>query len=94
MASCFNPISNLEANMPKEIYYTKSEITNLLKGHIGGQFVDYGTSVGSGIQYMAQVSAVEDIVVKAGTNAFSVDSFTLADGATLTVEDGATYKVI
>ena len=60
----------------------------------GGQSVDTGTSVGYGVAYTAEVSAVEDIVVTAGKNAFSVDSFTLADGATLTIEDGATYKVI
>ena len=60
----------------------------------GGQFVDTGTDIGSGVQYMAQVSGVEDIVIKSGTNAFSVDSFTLADGATLTIEDGAVYKVL
>jgi len=60
----------------------------------GGQSVDTGTSVGYGVAYTAEVSAVEDIVVTAGKNAFSVNSFTLADGATLTIEDGATYKVI
>ena len=60
----------------------------------GGQSIDTGTSVGYGVTYTAEVSAVEDIVVTTGKNAFSVNSFTLADGATLTIEDGATYKVV
>lgn len=61
---------------------------------LGGQFADIGSAMGSGIQYMAQASAVEDIVVKSGTNCFSVDSFELVDGATLTIEAGSTYKII
>jgi len=61
---------------------------------LGGQFADTGSAIGSGIQYMAQTSAVEDIVIKSGTNAFSVDSFEIVDGATLTIEAGSTYKVI
>jgi len=61
---------------------------------LGGQFADIGSAIGSGIQYMAQVSAVEDIVVKSGTNCFSVDSFEIVNGATLTIESGSTYKII
>jgi len=57
----------------------------------GGQFIG---AMGSGIQYMAQTSAVEDLVVRVGTNAFSVESFELVNGATLTIENGSTYKVL
>jgi len=60
----------------------------------GGQASDVGTSKGYGIGYTVSVSAVEDIVITSGTNGFSIDNFELADGATLTIEDGATYKII
>jgi len=61
----------------------------------GGQFVDEGTSIGSGVAYTAAKSAQnEDIVVKAGMNAFSVDSFELDIGTTLTIEADATYKIL
>jgi len=62
---------------------------------VGGQFADtIGDSHGLGIMFTSQKSAVEDIIVSTGTNAFSVDSFELVDGASLTIEDGAIYKVI
>ena len=60
----------------------------------GGQASDVGTSKGYGIGYTVAISAVEDIVVASGTNGFSIDNFELVDGASLTIEDGATYKVI
>ena len=48
-----------------------------------------------GVQYMSSVSAPnETITVTSGLNAFSVDSFTLADGASIVVEDNAVYKVL
>ena len=59
----------------------------------GGQLL--GTSIIKGVQYMASVSAPnETIIVTSGLNAFSVDSFTLADGASIVVEDNAVYKVL
>lgn len=62
-------------------------------GSGGGQFL--GTSIIKGVQYMASVSAPnETITVTNGLNAFSVDSFTLADGASIVVEDNAVYKVL
>ena len=62
-------------------------------GSGGGQFL--GASIVKGVQYMASVSAPnETITITAGLNAFSVDSFTLADGASIVVEDNAVYKVL
>ena len=62
-------------------------------GPVGGQLL--GTSIIKGVQYMASVSAPnETITVTSGLNAFSVDSFTLADGASIVVEDNAVYKVL
>lgn len=61
-------------------------------GTIGSsQFL--GTADTKAVQYMAQ-STNEDLVVPDGTNAFSVGEVTLEDGATITVPDGSTYKVI
>jgi hypothetical protein len=59
-----------------------------------GQFADIGTSIGKGIQYMAQVSGVEDVIVPVGTSAFSIDSLVIADGATLTIPNNSVYKVL
>ena len=62
-------------------------------GSGGGQFL--GASIVKGVQYMANTSAPnETIVITAGLNAFSVDSFTLADDASIVVEDNAVYKVL
>ena len=59
----------------------------------GGQLL--GTAVIKGVQFMSSVSAPnETITVTSGLNAFSVDSFTLADGASIVVEDNAVYKVL
>ena len=57
----------------------------------GGQLL--GTTDEKAIGYLAQ-STGEDLVVKAGTNAFSVDSITVEDSGSITVEDGAVYKVL
>ena len=57
----------------------------------GGQFL--GTSIIKGIQYMSQTLA-EEIVIPAGLNAFSIESLELQNGASITVNDGATYKVL
>lgn len=59
----------------------------------GGQLL--GTSIIKGVQFMSSISAPnETITVTSGLNAFSVDSFTLADGASIVVEDNAVYKVL
>lgn len=57
----------------------------------GGQFV--GNSVIKGIQYMAQTTN-EDLVIPEGTNAFSLGSLILEDGASIEVPDGSIYKVL
>ena len=70
-------------------------VANAIEGGAGiggGQFV--GTGLIKGIQFMSQTSEVEDMIVVSGTNAFSVSSYTLANGASLTIEDGADYKVL
>jgi hypothetical protein len=59
----------------------------------GGQFV--GAGLAKGIQFMAHSSvANESMTIVTGTNGFSIDSFELLNGASLTIEDGATYKVL
>ena len=59
----------------------------------GSQFLGQGLL--KGVQYMSNSSeANETITVPSGTNAFSVDSFTLEDGASIVVPDNSTYKVI
>ena len=65
-----------------------------LESSSGGQFADIGTDIGKGIMYTANVSGIEDIVVKSGTNAFSSNNVTLSNGASLTLETDATYKII
>ena len=58
---------------------------------VGGQYVDKNKGIG----YLANHSVLnEDIVIQYNTNAYSVDNYTLADGATMTVEDGAVYKIL
>jgi len=59
-----------------------------------GQSVDNGTKIGYTIGFTAALTAKEDIIVKAGVNGFSIDNLELVNGATLTIEDGAIYKVI
>ena len=59
----------------------------------GGQFV--GTSVVKGVQYMAQTTAVNEIIdIPEGTNAFSVDNLVLADGSSISVPAGSVYKIL
>ena len=57
----------------------------------GGQLL--GTTDEKAIAYLAH-STGEELVVKAGTNAFSVDSITIEDGGSITVEDNAVFKVL
>lgn len=59
----------------------------------GGQLLGAGAT--KGIQYMAQASEPgEDIIIASGTNAFSVDSFLIEEGASITIEDGSVYKIL
>jgi len=46
-----------------------------------------------GIQFMAQ-TANGPIVIPDGANAFSIDSLTLVDGASITVPDTSIYKIL
>ena len=58
---------------------------------VGGQYVDQNKGIG----YLANHSEQnEDIVVQHNTNAYSVDNYTLVDGATIIIEDGAVYKIL
>ena len=53
-------------------------------GNVGNE-VSYTSGLSDENQYM---------IVSTDNNAFSIEKYTLADGATLIIEDGATYKVI
>lgn len=67
----------------------------VLSGAAGGGGQLLGIAPIKGVQYMSSVSAPnETITVASGLNAFSVDSFTLASGASIVVDSGATYKVL
>ena len=58
-----------------------------------GQYL--GNAKVKGIEYLAKSSVANDIIViKSSTNALSVDSFTILDGASVTIEDGAVWKII
>ena len=62
-------------------------------GGSGGQY--HGNGIVKGIEYFAQAGVTtDDIVIASGTNAMSVDSFTIADGSSITIQDNAVYKVI
>ena len=68
-------------------------VADAMAAGCGGQLL--GITPIKGVQYMASVSAPnETITITNGLNAFSVDSFTLADGASIVVEDDAVYKVL
>ena len=58
---------------------------------VGGQYNDQN----KGISFLANHSNKnENIVIQPNTNSYSVDNYTLQDGATLTIKDGATYKIL
>lgn len=57
----------------------------------GGQML--GQAIVKAVSYNAQTIA-ENITVSAGLNAYSVGDVTIADGFTLTVENGSVYKVL
>ncbi len=62
-------------------------------GGSGGQY--HGNGIIKGVEYFAQVGVTtDDIVIASGTNAMSVDSFTIANGGSVTIQDNAVYKVI
>lgn len=57
----------------------------------GGQLL--GTTDMKAVGYMAN-STAENLVVPTGTNAFSIDSVTIEDGGSITVENDSTYKIL
>lgn len=57
----------------------------------GGQML--GQSLIKAVSYNAQTIS-ENITVPAGLNAYSVGDVTLADGYTLTIENGSVYKIL
>lgn len=62
-----------------------------------------GSSVGGGqllgnaderaVAYLAN-STSEELVVKSGTNAYAIDSITIEDGGSITIEDGSVFKIL
>ena len=59
----------------------------------GGQLA--GNAIVKGVQYMGKESSpTDDIIIRSTENGFVVDSFTLQDGASITLEDGAVFKVL
>ena len=59
----------------------------------GGQY--HGNSIIKGVEYFSQFSSSsDDIIITSGTNAISVDSFTIANGASLTIQNNSVYKVL
>ena len=88
-------VKNLyEGNTDTNVYTdTEKAQVAAIDGIGGGQFV--GAGLAKGIQFMAHSSvANESMTIVTGTNGFSIDSFELLNGASLTIEDGATYKVL
>lgn len=57
----------------------------------GGQYL--GNSAIKAVGYLSNTTS-ENLVVKSGTSAFAVDNITVEDGGSITIEDGATFKVI
>ncbi len=68
---------------------TNVEISDIGSG--GGQFL--GNASTKAIAYNAQTIA-EDITVTAGLNAYTVGDVTIEDGFSVTVEDGALWKIL
>jgi hypothetical protein len=58
----------------------------------GGQF--YGEGLIRGIQYMAKSIGDSNIVITSDVNAFSIDNIAVGSGGSITVEDGAIFKVL
>ena len=62
-------------------------------GGSGGQY--HGNGIIKGIEYFANVGVTTDnIVIVAGTNALSVESFEIVNGASVTIENTSVWKVI
>ena len=58
---------------------------------VGGQYVDQNKGIG----FLSNHSQPdENIVVQKNTNAYSVDNYTLANGATMIIENDAVYKIL
>lgn len=57
----------------------------------GGQM--FGNSIIKTISYNAQ-TIEENIIVKQGLNGYSVGDITILDNYSITVEDGAIYKIL
>jgi len=87
-------------NLTFNVGLEEDDSVNIIGGRIqqtleggGGQFL--GETSIKGIQYMAKTSGInEDIIIRTNMNAFSVDSFIIADGASVVLEDDAVYKVL
>ena len=58
----------------------------------GGQF--YGEGLIRGIQYMAKSIGDSNIVISSDVNAFAIDNIAVGSGGSITVEDGAIFKVL
>ena len=64
-----------------------------VSGGSGGQY--HGNGIIKGIEYFANVGVTTDnIVISAGTNALSVESFEIANGASVTIENTSVWKVV
>lgn len=57
----------------------------------GGQML--GQALVKAVSYNSQVIE-EDLIIPTGLNAYSVGDITIADGVTVTIEDGSIYKIL
>ena len=97
------PVSQVNSShIPYNDIKTVEEIlTGILNGSIGGgggQLL--GANIVRGIQYMSQYTD-ENIVIGASQmpdgkpiNAFAVESLTIENGGSITIEDGCTFKIL
>lgn len=59
----------------------------------GGQY--HGNGIIKGVEYFSKYgTSTDSIIITTGTNAISVDSFTIANGGSITIENDSIYKVI
>ena len=78
-------------------FTVEQALTNIITGILGtgggGQFL--GLSPIKSVQYMAQETIDDEIIVVGGTyNSFAIDSLVIGNGGSLTVEDGAVFKIL
>lgn len=60
---------------------------------IGGQY--YGRGVVKPIGFVSNTTVENDaITIVAGTNAFAIDNLTVAEGSSITVAEGAVFKIL